>query len=141
MLDVRPKPRPSAVRRTDRHGDVRQAGWELDVREPGGGGGVGAGGGAGAGNTVTVNVNERFTFFTPFINAFFGNNLQINASSTAAVLGLRSEWWRVWCERMPGPDVPNFTATVSKPACRPRRFRLLAEQRPMRDLRVRLGHG
>ncbi len=45
-----------------------------------------AAGGTGAGSTLTVNVNERFSFFTPLINGFFGNNLQMNASATGTVL-------------------------------------------------------
>jgi PKD repeat protein len=45
-----------------------------------------AGGGSGPGNTVTVRATEPFTFFTPFINGFFGNNFSMSASSTTAVL-------------------------------------------------------
>lgn len=44
-------------------------------------------GGAGPGNTITVNVSRRFTFLTPLIDGFFGNNLQMTASATATVLG------------------------------------------------------
>lgn len=42
-------------------------------------------GGGGPGNTITVTISEPFTFFTPLINGFFGNNLQLNASATAAI--------------------------------------------------------
>jgi Flp pilus assembly protein TadG len=42
-------------------------------------------GGTGSGNTITVTVSEPFTFFTPFVNGFFGNNLQLRASATAAI--------------------------------------------------------
>ena len=44
-------------------------------------------GGTGAGNTITVTAKQPFTFFTPMINGFFGNNLNIGASATAVVLG------------------------------------------------------
>jgi PKD repeat protein len=44
-------------------------------------------GGAGQGYTVTVSATEPFTFFTPLINGFFNNNLNIGASATAVVLG------------------------------------------------------
>jgi len=44
-------------------------------------------GGGGPGNTVTVRATEPFTFFTPFINGFFGNDFNMSASSTAVVLG------------------------------------------------------
>ena len=47
-----------------------------------------AAGGAGPGNTVTVSVTEPFTFFTPLINGFFNNDLNVGASTTAAVLEL-----------------------------------------------------
>jgi PKD repeat protein len=43
-------------------------------------------GGAGAGNTMTVALNETFTFFTPFINGFFGNSFHVSSSTTVAVL-------------------------------------------------------
>lgn len=46
-----------------------------------------ASGGTGPGNTITVNVQEPFTFLTPIIGTVFGNNLQLNASATAHVLG------------------------------------------------------
>ena len=45
-----------------------------------------AAGGLGPGNTVRVGVAEPFTFFTPLVNGFFNNNLNIAASATAAVL-------------------------------------------------------
>lgn len=45
-----------------------------------------AAGGLGPGNTVTVSVTEPFTFYTPLINGFFNNNLNLGASATAAVL-------------------------------------------------------
>jgi PKD repeat protein len=45
-----------------------------------------ASGGAGAGNTVTVTATEQFTFFTPFMDVFFGSSLNVSASSTAAVM-------------------------------------------------------
>jgi Flp pilus assembly protein TadG len=45
-----------------------------------------AAGGLGPGNTVKVGITEPFTFFTPLVNGFFGNNLNIAASATAAVL-------------------------------------------------------
>lgn len=44
-------------------------------------------GGAGPGNTITVSVSRRFSFLTPLIDGFFGNNLQMSASATATVLG------------------------------------------------------
>ena len=43
-------------------------------------------GGAGAGNTVTVTLTAPFTFFTPLINGFFGNNLNVSSAATVAVL-------------------------------------------------------
>jgi PKD repeat protein len=44
-------------------------------------------GGGGPGNTITVSVSEPFTFVTPLINGLFNNNLRLNASATAVVLG------------------------------------------------------
>jgi PKD repeat protein len=44
-------------------------------------------GGSGAGNTITVKVNEPFTFLMPFVDGFFGNNLQMNVTATSTVLG------------------------------------------------------
>lgn len=44
-------------------------------------------GGAGPGNTITVVVTERFTFLTPLVNNFFGNNLVMRTSATSAVRG------------------------------------------------------
>jgi PKD repeat protein len=44
-------------------------------------------GGGGPGNIVTVKVNEPFTFFTPLINGFFANNMQLNVRASATVLG------------------------------------------------------
>jgi Flp pilus assembly protein TadG len=67
-----------------------------------------AGGGSGPGNTVTVRATEPFTFFTPFINGFFGNSFSMSASSTAAVL----EYAASSSGTNPGgcpPPTPNFT--------------------------------
>jgi PKD repeat protein len=46
-----------------------------------------ASGGAGTGNVVSVKVSESFSFLTPLINGFFGNNLNMSASANAVVLG------------------------------------------------------
>jgi PKD repeat protein len=44
-------------------------------------------GGAGPGNTITVVVTERFTFLTPLVNNFFGNNLVMRTTATSTVRG------------------------------------------------------
>jgi PKD repeat protein len=44
-------------------------------------------GGSGPGNTVTIRVAERFSFLTPIINNFFGNNFQMTAASTSTIYG------------------------------------------------------
>ena len=44
-------------------------------------------GGVGPGNTITVVITERFTFLTPLVNNFFGNNLVMSTSATATVRG------------------------------------------------------
>jgi PKD repeat protein len=57
-----------------------------------------AGGGSGTGNRVTVSVNEQFSFLTPFIGNFFGGNMTLNGSATAAVFVLQANG---------GVDPPN----------------------------------
>jgi PKD repeat protein len=44
-------------------------------------------GGSGPGNTVTVRVAESFSFLTPIINSFWGNNFQMTASATSTIYG------------------------------------------------------
>ena len=44
-------------------------------------------GGSGAGNTVTLRVAESFSFLTPLINNFWGNNFQMSAAATSTVYG------------------------------------------------------
>ena len=44
-------------------------------------------GGSGPGNTVTVRVAESFSFLTPIINNFWGNNFQMTASATSTIYG------------------------------------------------------
>jgi Flp pilus assembly protein TadG len=70
--------------------------------------------GVGPGNTIRVNVSQPFTFFTPLIGEFFNhNNLVLNASATATVLGWAAD---------PGATSPpgvcplptaSFTVTVT----------------------------
>jgi PKD repeat protein len=73
---------------------------------------VDATGGAGAGNRITVTVKEPFSFLTPLINTVFGNNLDMSASATAAVLGLAPG---AGASAPPGCPSPSaaFTVTVS----------------------------
>lgn len=42
---------------------------------------------AASGNTIAVSAREPFSFMTPFINGFFGGNLQVGSSASAVVLG------------------------------------------------------
>ena len=50
-------------------------------------------GGSGAGNTVTIRVAEKFSFLTPIINNFFGNNFQMTAAATSTVYGFVADGW------------------------------------------------
>ncbi len=68
-------------------------------------------GGAGTGNTITVTASERFTFLTPFIGNLFGGGINLQSSSTAAVLVLASSGGDTWnCGTLP---VPAFTYTTA----------------------------
>ena len=72
-----------------------------------------ADGGSGAGNTVTVRATEHFTFFTPLINEFFGNNFDMSASSTSVVLGYTGSTTAI----PPGlcsPPTATFTMVVNQ---------------------------
>jgi PKD repeat protein len=66
-------------------------------------------GGAGPGNTITVNVARRFSFLTPLIDGFFGNNLQMSASATATVLGYAPG---SGASQPPGCSAPTATFTI-----------------------------
>ncbi|MGH2466873.1 MAG: PKD domain-containing protein [Candidatus Limnocylindrales bacterium] len=71
-------------------------------------------GGAGAGNHLTVTAVERFTFLTPLIDTFFGNDLHMSASATSTVLGFAASAGGTPPPGCVGPDVPVlFNATVS----------------------------
>jgi PKD repeat protein len=72
-----------------------------------------AAGGSGTGNSVTVAVREQFSFLTPIIGAFFGGNLQISASSTAAVLGLVPNGGVTPPSDCAPPSLSSFTAVVT----------------------------
>lgn len=43
--------------------------------------------GSGPGNTISVTVREKFSFMTPFIDAFWANNFWMSRESTATVFG------------------------------------------------------
>ncbi len=68
-------------------------------------------GGAGTGNTITVTASERFTFLTPFIGNLFGGGIDLQSSSTAAVLVLASSGGDTW--NCGTPPVPAFTVTAA----------------------------
>ena len=72
-----------------------------------------AAGGTGVGNVVTVNVARPFTFLTPFINSFFGGSLQVNASSSAAVLGIAANGGATAPPELRAPTSAAFTVAVS----------------------------
>ncbi len=68
---------------------------------------------SGPGNTITVTVKEKFSFLTPLINGFWGNNFNISAAATSTVFGYVSS----------GPGAPpggcggptaNFTVIVDQ---------------------------
>ena len=80
---------------------------------------VNAQGGTGAGNRVTVNVGEKFTFFTPLINNFWGpSGLRIGAAATAAVVDFAAGGGSA-----PGcstkPPTPTFTWQSPDPVNNP----------------------
>jgi PKD repeat protein len=69
------------------------------------------GGAAGAGNTITVKVDEKFSFFTPLINAFFPN-LHMVTNATSVVTDYASSSGPV----NPGacsPPVASLVVTVT----------------------------
>ena len=69
-------------------------------------------GGTGAGNTVTVSLSEPFTFLTPLVDNFFGNNLRLGASATATI----TDYAPSSGSTPPGPcSLPeaDFTVTVT----------------------------
>ncbi|HEY7941478.1 MAG TPA: PKD domain-containing protein [Candidatus Limnocylindrales bacterium] len=70
-----------------------------------------AAGGAGAGNRVVVTVREPFTFFTPLINTFFGNNLAMSTTASSAVLGLAATAGGTPPPACSPPTLASFTAT------------------------------
>jgi PKD repeat protein len=70
-------------------------------------------GGSGAGNTLTVTVSQRFTFFTPLIDGFFGNNLRMSASATTAVLVSPAGGGGSNPGTCAAPTLATFTVTAS----------------------------
>jgi PKD repeat protein len=72
-----------------------------------------AAGASGGGSTMTVTVSERFSFFTPLINGFFGNNLTMRASATAVVLGLAGQSSGTPPGTCSAPSLATFTVSVT----------------------------
>jgi PKD repeat protein len=70
-------------------------------------------GGSGPGNTLTVTIRQRFSFLTPFIDDFFGNNLRMSASATTAVLGTAADTGGSGPGGCSAPSVAQFTIVTS----------------------------
>ena len=70
-------------------------------------------GAGGAGNTLTVTLTAPFNFFTPFINNFFGNNLNISTSATVAVLNSAAGPGSGNPSSCAAPTVATFTVFIN----------------------------
>ena len=70
-------------------------------------------GGAGAGNTLTVTLNAPFSFYTPFINGFFGGGLQLRSAATVAVLNSAAGPGSTPPSGCAAPTLAKFTVTTS----------------------------
>jgi PKD repeat protein len=64
-----------------------------------------AAGGGGPGFTVTVTATETFSFITPWIDGFFGNNFNMASSASTVALGLAPN---VSATQPPGCAAPSF---------------------------------
>ena len=64
-----------------------------------------AAGGGGPGFTVTVTATETFSFITPWIDGFFGNNFKMASSASTVALGLAPN---VSATQPPGCAAPSF---------------------------------
>jgi PKD repeat protein len=64
-----------------------------------------AAGGGGPGFTVSVTATETFSFITPWIDGFFGNNFKMASSASTVALGLAPN---VTATQPPGCAAPSF---------------------------------